>query len=120
MHKQIVEISNDDVQLSEWLQRDAINIEQLPIKGQHGACTIGMPWTTGGPGQPLHVPGKGYPQLAATAPMGQGIRLAETPKTPRGKFWIDSNQKKCDFLVDGLAKKVQTSYAKVVVSLSIA
>ena len=27
MHKQIVEISNDDVQLSEWLQRDAINIE---------------------------------------------------------------------------------------------
>ena len=105
----MVVISNDDAQLSGWLQRDAINIEQLPIKGQHGACTIGMPWTTGGPGQPLHVLGKGCPQLAATAPMGQDIHFAETPKTPRGKFWIDSNQKKNDFLVDGLAKKKSTN-----------
>ena len=75
-----------------------------------------MPWTTGGPGQPPHVPGKGYPQLAATAPMGQGIRLAETPKTPRGKFWIDSNQKKnvTFLLMVKRKKKVQTSYVKVV------
>ena len=27
MHKQMVVISNDDAQLSGWLQRDAINIE---------------------------------------------------------------------------------------------
>ena len=94
MQKQWDEISNDDAQLGEWLQRDAINIEQLHLKGQHGACTIGMPWTTSGPGQPPHVPGKGYPQSAATAPMGQDIRFAETPKTLKGKFWIDSNQKK--------------------------
>ena len=115
MHKQIVVISKDDAQLSEWLQRYAMNIEQLPIKGQHGACTIGMPWTTGGPGQPLHVLGKGCPQLAATAPMGQDIHYAETPKTPRGKFWIDSNQKKnVTFLLMVQRKKVQTSYAKVV------
>ena len=95
MHKQwVVNSSDDDAQLSEWLQRDAINIEQLHLKGQHGACTIGMPWTTSGPGQPPHVPGKGYPQLAATALMGQDIHFAETPKTLKGKFWIDSNQKK--------------------------
>ena len=75
-------------------KRDAIDIEQLHLKGQRGACTIGMPWTTSGPGQPPHVPGKGYPQSAATAPMGQDIRFAETPKTLKGKFWIDSNQKK--------------------------
>ena len=77
-----------------------------------------MPWTTSGPGQPPHVPGKGYPQSAATAPMGQDIRFAETPKTLKGKFWIDSNQKKnVTFLLMvcfGEKKKVQTSYFKLV------
>ena len=62
----------------------------VALKGLYGACTIGMPWTTGGPGQPPHVPGKGYPQLAATAPMGQEMHFEETPMTPRDKFWIDS------------------------------
>ena len=34
---------------------------------------LGTPWTISGPGQPLHVPAKGFRQLAATAPMDQGM-----------------------------------------------
>ena len=49
-----------------------------------------MPWTISGPGQPPHVPGKGYPQSAATAPMGQEMHYEKTPETPRRKFRIDS------------------------------
>ena len=64
-------------------------MEQLRLKGLHGACTNSISWTISGPGQPLHVPGKGYPQLAATAPMGQERHIEKTPKTPVGKFHID-------------------------------
>ena len=47
-------------------------MEQSRFKGLHGACTIGISWTISGPGQPLHVLGKGYPRLAAAALMDQG------------------------------------------------
>ena len=64
-------------------------MEQLHWKGLRGSCTTGMPWTISGPGQPLHVPGKSYPQLAATALMAQEIHFEKIPKTPLGKFHID-------------------------------
>ena len=61
----------------------------VALKGLRGSCTTGMPWTISGPGQPLHVPGKSYPQLAATALMAQEIRFEKILKTPLGKFHID-------------------------------
>ena len=61
----------------------------MRLKGPHGACTIGISWTISGPGQPLHVLGKGYPPLAATAPKDQEMHLEKTHKTPVGKFHID-------------------------------
>ena len=66
-----------------------------------------MPWTISGPGQPLHVPGKSYPQLAATALMAQEIHFEKIPKTPIGKIHIDRYQK-CYFLVNGLGKNINT------------
>ena len=64
-------------------------MEQSRFKGLHGAYTMGISWTTSGPGQPLHVLGKGCPQMAATALMGQERPIEKTPKTPVGKFHID-------------------------------
>ena len=60
-------------------------MEQLRLKGLHGACTNSISWTISGPGQPLHVLGKGYPQMAATAPMGQEKHIEKTPKTPKAR-----------------------------------
>ena len=57
-------------------------MEQSRFKGLHGACTIGISWSISGPGQPLHVLGKSYPQSAATAPMAQEIHFEKIPKTP--------------------------------------
>ena len=79
LYERCVEISN----------RDVINMEQLRLESLRGAYTIGISWTISGPGQPLHVHGKGCPQMAATAPMGQERHIEKTPKTPVGKFHID-------------------------------
>ena len=51
--------------------------------------TLGTPWTTSGPGQPLHVLGKGFPQLAATTPVDQGMHSRKTRDPPEAKsIWL--------------------------------